>query len=130
MEVNMPDQDHSTLNQKKTKPGDISLMSEDDLFLFNEGSHFCLYDKLGAHPMEVDGQNGFYFAVWAPNARAVFVMGSFNDWDTTQHPLTPRANSGIWEGFIPRIKNGILYNPHVLSDTTKHETLAKFEKWS
>ncbi|WP_462270015.1 hypothetical protein [Desulfobacter sp.] len=48
----MPDQDHSTLNQKKTKPGDISLMSEDDLFLFNEGSHFCLYDKLGAHPME------------------------------------------------------------------------------
>jgi len=121
MEANMPDQDHSTLNRKKTKSGDISLMSEDDLFLFNEGSHFCLYDKLGAHPMEVDGQNGFYFAVWAPNAKAVFVMGTFNDWDTTQHPLTPRANSGIWEGFIPGIKNGTLYKYHIRSTQKQYK---------
>ncbi|MEX1303525.1 MAG: alpha-amylase family glycosyl hydrolase, partial [Desulfotignum sp.] len=117
----MPDHDHTTLNQEKTKPGDISLLSEDDLFLFNEGSHFCLYDKLGAHPMKVGNQDGFYFAVWAPNAKAVFVMGSFNDWHTTQHPLTPRANSGIWEGFIPGIRPGTLYKYHIRSTQKQYQ---------
>jgi 1,4-alpha-glucan branching enzyme len=81
----MPDHDHTTLSQKKNRSADISLLTK-MMFLFNEGSHFCLYDKLGAHPMKVDGQNGFYFAVWAPNARAVFVTGSFNNWHNTQHP--------------------------------------------
>jgi len=94
---------------------DISLLTEDDVFLFNQGNHFCLYDKLGSHPVEKNGEKGFYFAVWAPNARAVSVAGSFNNWDTRQCPLAPRQSSGIWEGFIPGIPTGTLYKYHIQS---------------
>ena len=73
-----------------------SLLSESDLYLFNEGSHTQLYDKMGAHPIE----GGAVFSVWAPNAHSVFVMGDFNNWDKYSHPLQIRGNSGIWEGFI------------------------------
>src|SRR5579885_3020716 len=80
---------------------DQSLLTKDDLYLFNEGSHFRLYEKLGAHLRTVRGISGVSFAVWAPNAELVSVIGDFNGWDTTRHPLRPRENSGIWEGFIP-----------------------------
>lgn len=87
----------------------VSLLSDADLFLFNEGSHLQLYDRLGAHPLTVDGVDGAYFAVWAPNAAEVAVIGSFNAWDATRHPLHPRGSSGIWEGFISGAAPGDTY---------------------
>jgi 1,4-alpha-glucan branching enzyme len=94
---------------------DISLLSADDLYLFNEGSHFRLYRKLGAHPLTVDGTQGTYFAVWAPDAEKVFVAGDFNGWDRGSHPLVPRGQSGLWDGFIPGVGPGMLYKFHIHS---------------
>jgi 1,4-alpha-glucan branching enzyme len=92
-----------------------SLLTEDDLYLFNEGSHFSLYDKLGAHLMKVGGVDGAHFAVWAPGAEYVAVIGDFNGWDKGTHSLRPRGSSGIWEGFIPGITSGTCYKYHVVS---------------
>jgi 1,4-alpha-glucan branching enzyme len=89
-----------------------SFITDDDLHLFNEGTHARLYEKLGAH---IDGTAGTYFAVWAPNAEGVSVAGSFNDWNKQSHPLSQRANSGIWEGFIPGVDRGALYKYFVQS---------------
>ncbi|MBZ5587155.1 MAG: 1,4-alpha-glucan branching protein GlgB [Acidobacteriia bacterium] len=94
---------------------DVSRLSDDDLFLFNEGSHFALWEKLGAHPATVDGQGGTCFAVWAPDAEGVSVSGDFNGWNEDRHPLAPRGGSGIWEGFIAGIGKGALYKYHVRS---------------
>ena len=93
----------------------MSLLTDDDLYLFNEGSHFRLYDKLGAHPMEHEGKEGTCFAVWAPDAQKVYVMGDFNGWDKESHPLHPRGKSGIWEGFIPGVGKGANYKYHIAS---------------
>jgi len=90
-----------------------SLLTEDDLFLFNEGSHFQIHTKLGAHPCSFDGRAGTFFAVWAPNANWVSVIGDFNGWDTAAHPLGPRGSSGIWEGFIPGVGKGNAYKFHI-----------------
>jgi 1,4-alpha-glucan branching enzyme len=79
---------------------DCSLITDEDLYLFNEGSHFRLYEKLGAHPVDLSGEQGVYFAVWAPNAEQVFVIGDLNQWDESRHPLRSRKNSGIWEGCL------------------------------
>jgi 1,4-alpha-glucan branching enzyme len=87
----------------------FSLLTEDDLFLFNEGSHFRLYRKLGAHSAEVDGKAGTYFAVWAPDAERVSVIGDFNGWDGRKNKLSPKGSSGIWEGFLPGVERGMLY---------------------
>ncbi len=92
-----------------------SLLSDDDLFLFNQGSHFALWEKLGAHPMTVGGEAGTCFAVWAPDAEAVSVSGDFNGWSKDAHGLAPRGSSGIWEGFIPGIGRGALYKYHLRS---------------
>ena len=94
---------------------DISMLTNDDLFLFNEGAHYRLYEKLGAHLIVVDGVEGTYFAVWAPNARQVFVMGEFNGWDKSSHPLRPKGQSGIWEGFIPGVAKGTIYKYYLVS---------------
>src|SRR5262245_14198749 len=94
---------------------DATLITADDLFMFNEGSHFRLYDKLGAHRLTIDGVEGVYFAVWAPNAEGVYVMGDFNGWDRTSHPLRPRERSGIWEGFVPGIGQATAYKYHIVS---------------
>lgn len=93
----------------------MSLLTDDDLYLFNEGSHFRLYDKLGAHPVEHEGKEGTCFAVWAPDAQKVYVMGDFNGWDKESHPLHPRGKSGIWEGFIPGVGKGANYKYHIAS---------------
>ena len=85
-------------------------LTELDVYLFREGTHLRLYEKLGAHPEEVEGEKGVYFAVWAPNAAYVSVIGDFNGWDRSSHPLFRREDgSGIWEGFIPGVKPGTLY---------------------
>jgi 1,4-alpha-glucan branching enzyme len=93
-----------------------SLFSEFDIDLFKAGKHFRLYEKLGAHPMEVDGVKGVYFAVWAPSAESVSVIGDFNYWIAGNHELNVRWDaSGIWEGFIPNITKGTTYKYKIQS---------------
>jgi len=94
---------------------EISMLTNDDLFLFNEGSHYRLYEKLGAHPITVDEMEGTYFAVWAPDAKQISVIGEFNGWDKSSHPLRPKGQSGIWEGFIPGVAKGTLYKYYLVS---------------
>ena len=94
---------------------DASTISDLDLHLFNEGTHYRLYDKLGAHPMNVEGVEGAYFAVWAPNAESLTVMGDFNFWDRTNQPLEMHGGSGIWEGFVPGAVRGMRYKFFVRS---------------
>jgi 1,4-alpha-glucan branching enzyme len=93
----------------------VSLLTDDDLHLFNEGTHNRLYHKMGAHPLVVDGTDGTYFAVWAPDAERVSVIGDFNGWDKARSPLHPKGSSGIWEGFIPGIGIGTAYKYHIES---------------
>jgi 1,4-alpha-glucan branching enzyme len=92
-----------------------SILSNDDLHLFNEGNHFHLFDKLGSRPMNREGVDGAYFAVWAPNADAVYVMGDFNGWNKSSHALAPRGSSGIWDGFIPQAGKGSHYKYYIHS---------------
>ncbi len=95
---------------------DISRLTDFDIHLFREGKHFTLYDKLGSHVMEHAGRQGVYFAVWAPNAEQVSVMGDFNEWNRESHQLQARSdNSGIWEGFVPEVSVGMLYKYHIKS---------------
>ena len=93
----------------------MSLLTDHDLYLFNEGSHIRLYRHLGAHLQTVDGTAGVNFAVWAPDAESVSVMGTFNRWNNDSHPMHTRGQSGIWETFIPDIKKGETYKYHVVS---------------
>ena len=93
----------------------VSLLSDDDGYLFNEGSHFRLYDKLGAHIINQGETTGCYFAVWAPDAEQVSVIGDFNGWNRVSHRLTPRKQTGIWEGFFPEVGKGTLYKYHIAS---------------
>ncbi len=87
-----------------------------DIYLLRQGNHSHLYKKFGAHPVTVDGVSGTYFAVWAPNAERLSVIGEFNRWRTESHLLLPRADqSGIWEGFIPGVEAGSLYKYHIAS---------------
>ncbi len=101
--------------QGQQASSEMSLLTENDLYLFNEGTHYRLYEKLGAHPLTANGPEGTYFAVWAPNAEHVFVMGDFNAWDKESHPLRPRGESGIWEGFVPGVSKGTCYKYSVFS---------------
>ena len=87
----------------------LPALSEDDLYLYGEGKHYRIYDKLGCHLMTIDGVAGALFAVWAPNAKRVSVVGDFNNWDGRKHLMRLRGSSGIWELFIPGMKEGELY---------------------
>lgn len=93
----------------------VTLFTDDDLHYFNEGTHLRLYDKLGAHCLTVQGVPGTYFAVWAPNAAQVSVIGPFNNWTPGVHPLRTKQSSGIWEGFLAGVGPGTLYKYHVVS---------------
>jgi len=93
-----------------------SLFSDFDISLFKSGKHYRLYEKMGTHVLEHEGVVGTYFAVWAPNARSVNVIGNFNGWDHNNHPLNPRWDgSGIWEGWIPNIGNGEIFKYRIVS---------------
>jgi 1,4-alpha-glucan branching enzyme len=91
------------------------VLSEFDLYLFGEGKHYELYEKLGAHCLEHEGVAGVVFAVWAPNAQRVSVVGDFNQWDGRRHPMRPRGASGLWELFIPGLAQGDIYKYEIKS---------------
>ncbi len=93
----------------------MSDLTDFDLYLFGEGNHHHIYRKLGAHVVRVDGVQGTRFAVWAPNARRVSVVGDFNDWDGRINVLEPRGSSGVWVGFVPGVGPGALYKYEILT---------------
>jgi 1,4-alpha-glucan branching enzyme len=101
-----------------------SRLTDQDIYLFNEGTHHRLHEKLGAHPGVAAGVAGTHFAVWAPNARSVSVIGSFNGWDPRAHRLEARGESGIWESFVAGVKPGVLYKYHIVSRQA-HYTIDK-----
>ncbi|MGH9562866.1 MAG: GlgB N-terminal domain-containing protein, partial [Terracidiphilus sp.] len=96
------------------------VLSDYDLYLSGEGTDLQKYEKLGAHLREVAGVQGVHFGVWAPNASRVSVIGDFNSWDGTAHPMRSRGESGIWEIFIPELKQGTLYKFEILSRFGHH----------
>ncbi len=111
----MSDMDKTESSQTSVRY-DVSLLTDTDIYLFNQGRHFHLYTKLGAHLLESKGTKGTYFGVWAPNAKQVSIIGDFNQWDKNSHLLKSRDQSGIWEGFIPGIGQGIIYKFHIISN--------------
>jgi 1,4-alpha-glucan branching enzyme len=90
------------------------LLSEFDLHLMGEGRHYDTYEKLGAHPVTLEGVRGVNFAVWAPSARRVSVVGDFNHWDGRVHPMRARGSSGIWELFVPELSDGAIYKYEII----------------
>jgi 1,4-alpha-glucan branching enzyme len=98
-----------------------SLLSSDDVYLFNEGNHFRLYRHLGSHITSVNGVDGTQFAVWAPNAREVSVVGDFNGWNRSADRLSAHGNSGIWEGFVEGVGQGTIYKYHIKSHHNNYE---------
>ncbi len=92
-----------------------TVLTDFDLHLMGEGTHYLKYEKLGAHERHVDGIAGVHFAVWAPNARRVSVVGDFNGWDGRIHAMRNRGTSGVWEIFIPGLGEGLVYKFEVLS---------------
>lgn len=99
----------------------FSLFSDFDIHLFRSGKHFKLYEKMGAHPVNHNGTDGTYFAVWAPNATSVSVIGYFNQWQPNHHPLHPRWDgSGIWENFFPGVNHGEAYKYAIHSNTGEY----------
>jgi 1,4-alpha-glucan branching enzyme len=125
-----PDQSSSSLFPGAVRY-DVGLLTDRDIYLFNEGTHYRLYDKLGAHVQGVEGGSphsgalrdagrqgqatGTHFAVWAPDAERVAVMGDFNGWNKESHPLQPYGNSGIWRGCVVGLGKGAIYKYHVQS---------------
>src|SRR5689334_14356520 len=112
MSQEITEQNHGARSSSSTRgetTATVSLLGDQDFYLFNAGRHTRLYEKLGAHRILSEGRDGTYFAVWAPNADAVFVAGTFNEWNRESHPLHPKGSSGIWEGFIPGVGQGALY---------------------
>ncbi len=100
----------------------FSLLTEQDIYLFKEGNHFRLYEKMGSHIISHKGTKGTYFAVWAPNAESVSVIGNFNGWNRDSHKLAVRWDeSGIWEGFIPNVGHGEIYKYHIRSRWNNYE---------
>ena len=91
------------------KPEETCKMSELDRYLYGQGSHYRIYEKLGAHPYTENGQDGYYFAVWAPHAKSVSVVGDFNSWNPDANPMTVLETSGIYEAFIPELSEGQIY---------------------
>jgi 1,4-alpha-glucan branching enzyme len=92
-----------------------TLLTDHDCYLFNEGSFFRAYEKLGAHPLADEGVKRTAFGVWAPNARRVSVIGDFNDWDQSRNPLQRRGSTGVWEGIVEGVGRGDRYKYHVAS---------------
>ena len=95
----------------------LPTVTDFDTYLFNAGEHHRAYEKLGAHLSVINGVGGIHFAVWAPGARSVSVIGDFNNWDRRSHAMRVLGSSGIWEIFIPGIPEGVLYKYQVKTQT-------------
>ena len=98
----------------------MPVLTDFDIHLIGEGSHYKTYEKLGSHVMEINGIRGVHFAVWAPNARRISVIGDFNKWDGRRHPMRVLGSSGIWEIFIPGFKEGEIYKFEIKSKINKY----------
>jgi 1,4-alpha-glucan branching enzyme len=109
------------------------VMGEIDLHLFGEGQNWCLYEKFGAHLHEIDGEQGVYFAVWAPNAQRVSVVGDFNGWDGRVNPMRKLLGPGVWELFLPGIREGAHYKFEIRTPSgatlLKSDPFAFFNQW-
>jgi 1,4-alpha-glucan branching enzyme len=106
----------SARTQARSKvAADPTLLTDYDLHLLAEGTHYRSYDRLGAHLVQLNGQRGTHFAVWAPNAERVSVVGDFNDWNPAAHPMTQRPEAGMWTRFIPGVGAGALYKYAIAS---------------
>nr|WP_314463982.1 1,4-alpha-glucan branching protein GlgB [uncultured Clostridium sp.] len=102
-----------------TKELETGFITELDRYLYNNGRHYEIYEKLGAHPKTYNGKQGMYFAVWAPHASQVGVVGDFNGWNPDLNPMVPLADSGIWEAFVPEAGPGQLYKYSVTTCSGK-----------
>lgn len=98
---------------------ETGFITELDRYLYNNGRHYEIYEKLGAHPKTCNGKQGMYFAVWAPHASQVGVVGDFNGWNPDLNPMVPLADSGIWEAFVPGVGPGQLYKYSVATRSGK-----------
>ncbi|HIT64390.1 MAG TPA: 1,4-alpha-glucan branching enzyme, partial [Candidatus Ventrimonas merdavium] len=107
------------VKEQKKKPAGIGVITGTDRYLFGQGTHYEIYEKLGAHPMTIGGSAGVYFAVWAPHAESVSVVGDFNCWDPDASPMEVLETSGIFECFIPGLKPGTLYKYAITTQTGK-----------
>ena len=99
--------------------GNKNVITKDDCYLFGKGTHYEIYEKLGAHVTTIDGVKGTYFAVWAPHAVNVAVIGDFNDWLGFNHNMKMENDSGIWELFIPEVEEGAMYKYVISTHCTK-----------
>ena len=108
---------------KAQKPEMSCFISDFDQYLFGQGNHYDIFRKLGAHLTEVDGQKGVHFAVWAPHALEVHVIGEFNGWNERSHPMKRLDPLGIWELFVPGVQLGSLYK--YLIESQDHRLLYK-----
>ncbi|MBN2060491.1 MAG: 1,4-alpha-glucan branching protein GlgB [Deltaproteobacteria bacterium] len=106
----------------------LPIISEYDLYLFGQGKNYEIYEKLGAHPWKQQGVRGILFAVWAPSARRVSVLGDFNQWDGRRNQMRCRGGSGVWELFIPHIEAGQIYKFEIKSG--KEEILIKADPFA
>ncbi len=121
-ETNNPKQSNKLHARQDKVWYDTSLITDQDIYLFKEGNHFQLYGKFGAHVTEFQGVKGTYFAVWAPNAKKVSIIGNFNYWDRESHPLAARwDSSGIFEGFIPHLGQGEIYKIFIESHVNDYK---------
>lgn len=112
--------------EKKKKP--TVFISQDDQYLFAQGTHYDIYEKLGAHPSCEDGEEGMFFAVWAPNAKQVYVIGEFNDWNESATPMTKLGSGGIHSVFVKGVGTGVLYKYLII--TQEGEKLYKADPFA
>lgn len=119
---------YSAVKKTENHKSGMGFFGELDLYLFGEGRHYKLYEKLGAHPFSIKKQSGIHFAVWAPHARSVSVVGDFNNWNPKETPMDCLGASGIYEAFVPGLKEGELYKFAIT--TKKGDILLKADPFS
>lgn len=114
-----PDTQAGSISQELGKTQTTGFISDLDCYLFGAGTHYDIYQKLGAHPKTYQGKEGIYFGVWAPHAKAVHLVGDFNGWNPEANPMSKLPDSGIWEYFNPGMKTGELYKFAITTETGK-----------